>query len=183
MTVLCACSLEMRHLMLAELHSAPLWTGYLCVLCCVESVWSESSFTVTSVCCACMQCSTAIHVASNTRRTSWSSMSRLTATSPTTVARTASKVCSSITYICTSMQGWKLAPALSRSILCWAYRNLEWASKILCYFNTDYGVWEQIVRFGSCRAGRQKVSFPSCLWCTHDFASHNYIWINVVLSA
>ena len=40
---------------------------------------------------------------------------------------------------------------------CWAGRYFEWASKISYYFNTDYGIWEQIIMgFGSCQAGRKK---------------------------
>ena len=58
-----------------------------------------------------------------------------------------------------TVQGWKLAPArlpMTGKCFIGPVEIVSGLSKISYYFNTVYGIWKQIVGFGSCRAGRQK---------------------------
>ena len=61
-------------------------------------------------------------------------------------------------------QGWKLAPGPSPVNLCWVGGHFEWASKMSYYFNTEYGIWEQIIGIWRCLALDKNVSFRACIY-------------------
>ena len=91
-------------------------------------------------------------------------------------ARSSRNHCICETVCLLFLQGWKLSPACGQSILCWASRNFEWASKIpiTCTLIQIIGFGSRLWDLGVIGPVDKKISFHACgclmlnghyLWC------------------